>query len=61
MANDRAIERNTIVIDNKTYWARGKVRLFDASQQPGKIVIGESSAADNPHASEWNIDDLRGS
>jgi hypothetical protein len=60
MANDRAVERNTIIVDNKTYWARGKVRLFDAGQQPGKIVIGESSAADNPHASEWNIDDLRG-
>ena len=60
MANDRAIERNTIVIDRKTYWSDGKVRLFDAAQQPGKIVIGEVSAADNPNASEWNIDDLRG-
>jgi hypothetical protein len=60
MANDRAIDRNTIVIDRKTYWTDGKVRLFDAAQQPGKIVIGEVSAADNPNASEWNIDDLRG-
>lgn len=60
MANDRAIDRNTIVIDRKTYWTDGMVRLFDAAQQPGKIVIGEVSAADNPNASEWNIDDLRG-
>jgi len=60
MANDRAIERNTIIIDRKTYWTDGKVRLFDAAQAPGKIVIGEVSAADNPNASEWNIDDLRG-
>ena len=60
MANERAIERNTIVIDRKTYHLNGKVRLFDAAQQPGKIVIGEVSAADNPNASEWNIDDLRG-
>jgi hypothetical protein len=60
LSQDRAIERNTIVIDGKSYWTNGKVRLFDASQQPGKIVIGESSAADNPHASEWNIGDIRG-
>ncbi len=60
MTQDRAIERNSIVVDNKSYWTRGKIRLFDASQQPGKIVIGDASAADNPHASEWNIDDLRG-
>lgn len=60
MANDRAVKRNTIVVDNKTYHAKGKVRLFDSSQQPGKIVIGESSAADNPHASEWNLGDFRG-
>jgi len=60
MANDRAVQRNSIVIDNKSYRAKGKVRLFDASQQPGKIVIGESSAADNPHASEWNMGDFRG-
>ena len=60
MANDRAVQRNSILIDNKSYWSKGKVRLFDASQQPGKIVIGESSAADNPHASEWNMGDFRG-
>ena len=60
MANDRAVQRNSIVIDNKSYRTKGKVRLFDASQQPGKIVIGESSAADNPHASEWNMGDFRG-
>ena len=60
MANDRAVQRNTIIVDNKSYWAKGKVRLFDASQQPGRIIIGESSSSDNPHASEWNIGDIRG-
>ena len=40
MANDRAVQRNSIVIDNKSYWAKGKVRLFDAAQQPGRIIIG---------------------
>ncbi len=60
MANDRAIERNTIVIDRKTYRTNQKVRLFPANQQPGKIIIGEASAADNPNANEWNIGDLRG-
>jgi hypothetical protein len=60
LSQDRAIERNTIVIDGKSYWTNGKVRLFDASQQPGKIVIGQPSSADNPHASEWNIGDIRG-
>ena len=60
MANDRAVQRNSIVIDNKSYWSKGKVRLFDAAQQPGRIIIGESSSSDNPHASQWAIGDVRG-
>ena len=62
MTQDRAIDPGSIVIDNKPYWLSGgrSVRLFDAAQTPGKITIGEASAADNPNASEWNIDDGRG-
>ena len=60
MTMDRAIERNSIVIDGLAYWTHGKVRIFPANSQPGKIIVGEASAADNPNANEWNIGDIRG-
>lgn len=60
MTQDRAIEPNTIVIDRLAYRTSQHVRLFPASQSPGKIIIGEASASDNPNANEWNIGDIRG-
>ena len=60
MTMDRAIDRNTIVIDRLAYWTFQKVRIFPASQTPGKVIIGPASASDNPNANEWNIGDIRG-
>ena len=55
----RAPDKNTISINGKLYRTRGKVRQFLASQQPGKITIGDYDEKSNPYASEFSLDDFR--
>lgn len=55
----RAPERNQISINEKLYRTRGKVRLFLASQLPGKVTFGDHDNTSNPLASETSWDDFR--
>ena len=53
----RAVTEKRIWIDKKQYrLSEGKVRFFLASQQPGKVAIGEYTDETNPYSSSvtWN-------
>ena len=56
----RVTRRNQILINALLYKTTGDVREFLASQQPGKITIGDYSDASNPLASEKSYTDWRG-
>lgn len=56
----RVTDRNQLLLNGTLYRISGQVREFLASQQPGKITIGDYSDTSNPLASEKSYTDWRG-
>ena len=56
----RVTDRNQLLVNGTLYRTDGPVREFLASQQPGKITIGDYSDTSNPLASEKSYSDWRG-
>lgn len=60
MTPARVTEKDQISINGNLFKTRGRVRERLASNQPGKLTLGDYSDKSNPFSSEWSFSDARG-